>query len=62
MCFFKKLHNGQSQRKEDCQLNPAMLCSFSSTHNDLAMQALVWLCMIWFKALQFGMGQIGTLH
>jgi hypothetical protein len=25
------------------------------SHDDLAMQALVWLCMVWFRVIWFGM-------
>jgi hypothetical protein len=31
--------------------SPALL----STHDDLAMQALLWPCMAQFRAVQFGM-------
>jgi hypothetical protein len=43
LCFFKTVEDGQSQKKY-CQLTSVMFCSpLSTTHDDLAMQALVWL-------------------
>jgi len=34
--------------------SPALF-SLLSTHNDLVMQAFVWLRMVWFRAIWFGM-------
>jgi len=36
--------------------------SFLSTHDDLVIQALVWLCMVWFRAIQFGVVWFGTSY
>jgi len=31
-----------------------VLFSLLFTHDDLAMQAFVWLHMVWFRAIRFG--------
>ena len=54
-CLFKKLDSGQSPKKEEMSvLSGNIICAvFSplSTRDDLVMQALVWLCMVWFDVL-----------
>jgi len=32
------------------------------SHDDLAMQALVWLCMVWFRVIQFGAAWFSASH
>jgi len=32
------------------------------SHDDLEMQALIWLHMVWFTAIQFGMVGFGTSY
>jgi len=31
-------------------------------HYDLAMQTLVWLCMVWFTVIQFGKSFVNLRH
>lgn len=54
-CLFKKLDSGQSPKNEEVSiLSVNIICAvFSplSTCDDLVMQALVWLCMVWFDVL-----------
>jgi hypothetical protein len=48
MCFFKKLDDGQS-RKKDVSVNFShALFSLLSTHDNLSMQTLGWLWLFWF--------------
>jgi hypothetical protein len=62
-CFFKNLDDGQSSKKEIVSVVfSRALFSVLSTHEDFAMQALVWLCMVWFRAIQFGTVQFGTSY
>jgi len=39
--------------KQQVQLSLVMFCSLLNTHDDWAMQVLVWLCTPWFRALRF---------
>jgi hypothetical protein len=49
MCFFKKLDDGQSPKKEDVSVNFShALFRVLSTHDNLSMQTLGWLCLFWF--------------
>jgi len=52
-CFFKKIRQWtKSQKMKIVSLN--FSCTvFSSlfTLDDLAMQALVWLCLVWFRVI-----------
>ena len=44
------------QKRKLCQLTLVMLCSlFCLTHDNLVMQALIWLHMLQFRVIQFGM-------
>jgi hypothetical protein len=38
------------------------LFSLLSTHDELAMQTLVWLCLVWFRAICFGLVQFGVVQ
>jgi hypothetical protein len=59
----KKLDHGQNPKKKLVSVNFShALFSLLSTHDDLVMQAFVWLPMVWFKAIQFGMAQFGTSY
>jgi hypothetical protein len=54
-CLFKKLVSGQSPKKKEevSILTVNIICalfSLLSTRDDLVMQVLVWLCMVWFGA------------
>ena len=63
LCFFKKLDNRQSPKHEIMSVNiSSVLFSLSFTHDDLVMQALVWICMVQFRVTLFGVVQFGTSH
>jgi len=54
---------GKVQRKKIWAVNfsNALFCLLS-THDDLAMQTLVWLCLVWFRAIRFGLAQFGASY
>jgi len=63
LCFFKNLDNIQSPQNEIMSVNiSSALFSLSFTHDDLVMQALVWICMVQFIVTLFGAVQFGTSH
>jgi hypothetical protein len=41
-------------------LNAAYLRTGEISHDDLAMQAMVWLCKIWFRAIWIGVVWFGA--
>lgn len=63
LCFFKKLDNRHSPKNEILSVNIiSALFSLSFTHYNLAMQALVWICMVQFIVTLFVAVQFGTSH
>jgi len=61
LCFFKKLNDVQKNKIVSINVIHAEF-SVLCTRDDLAMQALVWLCMVQFRAIWFGMVQFGASH
>jgi hypothetical protein len=54
-CYFKKLDDGQSPKKKTLSVNFShAMFSLLSTHDNLVMQALVWIHMMPFRAIRFG--------
>ena len=52
--FFKKLDDGEEKKTVSVNFSHALF-SLLSTHDNLVMtQALVWVCMVWFRAIQVG--------
>jgi hypothetical protein len=62
LCFLKKFNNGHGQspkKRRVSQFNiTCALFSILFTHNDLAMQALVWLSMVQLRAMWFGASHV----
>jgi len=46
----------KKKRERDCVILTLIIVLFSllSTHDDLTMQALVWLCVVLFRVTWFG--------
>jgi len=55
-CFLKKLDDGQYPKKTimSVTFNHAMFIHLS-THDDLTVLVLVWLFIVWLRAIRFGM-------
>jgi hypothetical protein len=54
LCMFKKLDTGQSLHMKIISVNSNhALSSVLFTHDTLAMKALVWLCVVCFRAIWF---------
>jgi len=54
-CFLKKLDKGQCPKKTimSVNFNHAVFIHLS-THDDLTVLVLVWLCIIWLRVTGFG--------
>jgi len=54
-CFLKKLKMDSAQKKTVMSVNfNHALFVHLSTHDDFTVLVLVWLCIVWVKAIGFG--------
>lgn len=53
---------GEVPKKNKVSFNVFILFLLVFTHDYLAMQALIWLCMDWFRAIQYGMIPFGPSY
>jgi hypothetical protein len=60
-CFFKKSDKVQGNEIVPANFTHALL-SLLSIHDDLAMQALVSLGMVWFREIRFGTDWFSASH
>ena len=54
----KQFTNIRKGFKQRVQLSLVMFCSLLNTHDDWAMQVLVWLCVLRFRAVRFDTVQV----
>jgi len=61
LCCIKKLNDVRKNKTVSVNVIHAEF-SILCKHDDLAMQALVWLCMVQFRAIWFGVVQFGVSY